>query len=129
MRAALSLSAMALTAALCLSPATAQTADALREALLAAPLGWTMNWPQALPPWSGVGNVIFRARGDSLVALIENETGNVSCERDVTVTGEEVRFDLCRETGLVLRYQPGDKEIPLRGRTERRWYIFHPRGA
>lgn len=129
MRAALSLSAMALTAALCLSPATAQTADALREALLAPPSGWTINWPQALSPWSGVGNVIFQARGDSLVAIIQNETANVSCERDVTVTAEEVRFDLCRETGLVLRYQAEDREIPLRGRTAQRWYILHPRAS
>ena len=131
MRAALSLSAMALTAtlSLSLSPATAQTADALREALLAAPLGWTMNWPQPHPPWSGVGNVIFVMRGDRLVALVENETARVSCERNVTVTAEEVRLDLCREPGLVLKYQPQDNEIPLRGRNQLRWFIFYPRGS
>jgi hypothetical protein len=127
MRAALSLSAIGLTGALCITPSAAQTADSLREALVAPRSGWTMIWPQALPPWSGVGNVIFEARGDRLVALIENHSANVSCERDVTVTAEEVRFDLCRETGLMLRYQPQDREIPLRGRTAQRWYIFYPR--
>ena len=129
MRAALPLSAMALTATLCLSPATAQTADALREALLAPPFGWTMSWPQPHPPWSGVGNVIFVIRGDRLAALVENETARVSCERDVTVTAEEVRLDLCREPGLVLKYQPQDKEIPLRGRNQLRWFILYPRGS
>jgi hypothetical protein len=127
MRAALSLSAIGLTAALCIPPAAAQTADSLREALLAARFGWTMNWPQPHPPWTGVGNVIFEMRGDRLVALVENETAHVSCERDVTLTAEELRFDLCRETGLVIKYQPQDTEIPLRGRNALRWFIFYPR--
>lgn len=127
MHTAMSLSAIGLASALCISPAAAQTADALREALVAPRSGWTMNWPQALSPWTGVGNVIFEARGDRLVALIENHTANVSCERDVTVMAEEVRFDLCRETGLVLRHSSQDREIPLRGRTAQRWYIFYPR--
>lgn len=127
MRSSLSLASLATALALTAAPAAAQTADAVRAALLAPPNGWTMTWPQAQSPWTGVGNVVFGARGDRLVARIDNHTGNVGCERDVTVTAEGARFDLCRETGLVLRHQPQDAEIPFRGRTAQRWYIFFPR--
>jgi len=61
------------------------------------------------------------------VAEIENHSAFVSCERDVTVTAEGARFDLCRQTDLVLRYSPQDTDIPLRGRTAQSWYIFFPR--
>jgi hypothetical protein len=86
-----------------------------------------MMWPVAQPPWAGVGTVVFEARGEGLVAKIENHTYPVTCEREVTVTAEGARFDLCRETGLELRHQPQDTEIPFRGRTAVRWYIYAPR--
>jgi hypothetical protein len=117
---------MGVVVALCATPASAQSPDAVRAALL-APVRWTMMWPQAHPPWAGVATVFFEARGERLVASIENHTGQVTCERDVAVAAEEARFDLCRESGLVLRYRPQDTEIPFRGRTALRWYVFTPR--
>lgn len=115
-----------LAAALAATPAAAQTPEAVRSALL-APVRWTAMWPVAHPPWAGSATVFFEARGERLVVQIENHTSQVSCEREVTVTAEEVRFDLCRESGLVLRHQPQDAEIPFRGRTYARWYVFSPR--
>lgn len=122
----LSLAAIGLVAAVTGTPATAQSPEAVRAALL-APVRWTMMWPMPIPPWAGSATVFFEARGERLVAQIENHTSRVSCEREVTVTAQGARFDLCRESGLVLRYQPQDTEIPFRGQTSARWYVFSPR--
>jgi hypothetical protein len=127
MPAARTLAATGIVLALTAAPVAAQSPEAVRDALLAPPNGWTMNWPQAHAPWTGVGTVRFERRGDGLVAMIENNTAFVSCEREVSVTANGASFDLCRETGLVLRYDPRDAEIPFRGRTAQRWYIYYPR--
>lgn len=122
-----SLAAISMVMALTSAPATAQTPDAVRAALLAPPGGWTMIWPIGHGPWAGIATVFFEARDDRLVARIQNQTFQISCERDVTVTAADARFDLCQETGLVLRYQPQDTEIPFRGRTGVRPFFFFPR--
>lgn len=125
----LTLAAFGAMTALAAGPAAAQTPDAVRAALLAPARGWRMLWPQATEPYGGAGTVVFEARGERLVAKIENLTSPATCEKEVTVTAEGARFDLCRETGLELRYQPQDREIPFRGRTSVRWYVFSPRGS
>ncbi len=123
----LSRAALAAAMALIANPAAAQSPDAVRAALLAPVRGWAMIWPRPQAPWAGGGTVLFEMRGDRLVALIENHTSPITCEREVTVTAEGARFDLCNETGLELRHQPQDGEIPFLGRTALRWYIFFSR--
>jgi hypothetical protein len=126
-RSFLSRAALAAAVALIANPAAAQSSDAVRAALLAPVRGWAMIWPRPQAPWVGSGTVFFEMRGDRLVALIENHTSPITCEREVTVTAEGARFDLCSVTGLELRHQPQDAEIPFRGRTAMNWYIFFSR--
>jgi hypothetical protein len=123
----LSRAVLAAAVALITNQAAAQSPDAVRAALLAPVRGWTMIWASAQAPGVGGATVFFEQRGDRLVAQIDNHMTSTNCEREVTVTAEGARFDLCRETGLDLRHQPQDAEIPFRGRTALRWYIFAPR--
>jgi hypothetical protein len=42
----------------------------------------------------------------------------MSCERNVTITEDAVKYDACRDTGITLYYDPNDKEYPFKGESQ-----------
>ena len=82
------------------------------KALLLRPNGWLAEWRGNS---SGVIDFIFEERGENVVVKIHNAAWNQSCERDVKITSDVIKFDGCNETGIQLYYDPNDKEYPFKG--------------
>lgn len=97
---------------------TAGGADKIK-AMLLRPTGWKADW--SLPYDKGVSEIIFEARGDKVVAKTRNLTYPTTCERDVTITSDTVKFDGCYDTDITLRFDPDDQAYPFKG-TSRKGY-------
>jgi hypothetical protein len=89
-------------------------ADKIKEMLL-RPGGWLVEWRCAS---SGVSDSIFEERGENIVVKIHTAHWNMSCERNVTITEDAVKYDACRDTGITLYYDPNDKEYPFKGESQ-----------
>ena len=82
------------------------------KALLLRPNGWLVEWRGN---GSGVIDSIFEARGEKIVVKIHNAAWNQTCERDVTITSDVVKYDGCNEKNISLVYDPNDHEYPFKG--------------
>ena len=82
------------------------------KALLLRPNGWLVEWRGNS---SGVIDSIFEARGEKIVVKINNAAWNQTCERDVTITSDVVKYDGCNEKNISLVYDPNDHEYPFKG--------------
>ena len=85
--------------------------DKIKEMLL-RPGGWLVEWRGNS---SGVIESIFEARGEKIVVKINNAAWNQTCERDVTITSDVVKYDGCNEKNISLVYDPNDHEYPFKG--------------
>jgi hypothetical protein len=108
------------SAALCGVPsAQAQTSvggpDRIK-ALLLRPIGWVVEW-NAGQYGSGEAGLIYEARGDKVVVVIENFDNPIlwSCERDVTFTADGFTHDGCRDNDVTFRFDPDDPDYPFKG--------------
>ena len=79
--------------------------DKIKEMLL-RPGGWLVEWRGNS---SGVIDSIFEARGEKIVVKINNAAWNQTCERDVTITSDVVKYDGCNEKNISLVYDPNDQ--------------------
>jgi hypothetical protein len=96
------------------SQAAATTARNEIKAVLLQPAGWIANWARAGDV--GQSDIVFEARGDSVVAKIRNLTyvGH-NCEKNVTITSDNVKFDACLDYAITLRFDAKDKKYPFKG--------------
>jgi dienelactone hydrolase len=108
---------------------TIGTDDLLK--LLTNAAGWRYEQRQGLPlPGRSKdtstnldATIVFRADGERMVAKIANDkdqpnlTAGETCEKPVTITGDTLVFDNCFRPGVRLRFDPTDKEFPLKGGT------------
>jgi len=91
--------------------AVTDEASKIKAALL-RPDGWIVEWRGNS---SGVIDSIFEARGEKIVVKINNAAWNQTCERDVTITSDVVKYDGCNEKNISLVYDPNDHEYPFKG--------------
>ncbi len=89
------------------------------KALLLRPGGWIVEWRGNS---SGVIDSIFEARGEKIVVKINNAAWNQTCERDVTITSDVVKYDGCNEKNISLVYDPNDHEYPFKGESQCCYY-------
>ena len=93
---------------------TASGADKI-TAMLLRPAGWKANWIRGDD--KGVSEIIFEAREDKVVAKIRNLTVPTTCEHDVTIMSDVVKFDGCYDYDIALRFDTGDKKYPFKGKS------------
>ena len=86
------------------------------KAMLLRPDGWLVEWRGT--SYEGVGHSIFEDRGENIVVKISNPSFNTSCERNVTITSDVIKFDGCSDTNIVLQFDPKDQEYPFKGESE-----------
>jgi hypothetical protein len=82
------------------------------KAMLLRPNGWLVEWRGAS---EGVSDYIFEDRGKNIVVKINTAAWNMSCERNVTITSEAVKFDACYDKNISLHYDPNDNKYPFKG--------------
>jgi hypothetical protein len=87
------------------------------KALLLRPAGWKADWSLPGGYDKGEGEWIFEARGDKVVVKIQTFTRPTTCERDVTLTSDGVKFDGCRDLDITLRFDPNDLDYPFKGKS------------
>ena len=85
--------------------------DKIKEMLL-RPGGWLVEWRGNS---SGVFDSIFEARGEKIVVKINNAAWGQTCERDVTITSDAIKYDGCNEKNISLVHDPNDQEYPFKG--------------
>ena len=115
-------SAVCIASLLAVAPVLAQVQAAASKAedikaMLLGTTTWHADWMK--PGDVGVSEIVFEARGDKVVAKIERITPpTVSCEHNVTITTEVVKFDGCLRQNVTLRFDPNDREYPFKGNSE-----------
>ena len=92
------------------------------KAMLLRTEGWLVDWRGHT--YSGESDSIFEDRGGKIVVKIHTASMNTSCERDVTITPDGIKFDACYDTGIILHYDPDDKEYPFKGESQNVNYKF-----
>ena len=100
-----------------------EAADQIK-AMLIRPEGWLVKWRGAS---EGESDYVFEARGENVVVKINTVAWNMSCERDVAITSEHVKFDACYDKNITLRFDPKDKEYPFKGESEKVDYKLKPK--
>ena len=95
--------------------ATTDETDKIKAALL-RPEGWIVEWRGT--SYEGVGHSIFEDRGGNVVVKMNNPTFNTSCERNVTISSDNIKFDGCSDTNITLRFDPKDQEYPFKGESK-----------
>jgi hypothetical protein len=86
------------------------------KALLLRPTGWKAEW--SLPGWQNkaASELTFEARGEKVVVRIQTPPA-ASCERDVTITSDVVKYDGCQDPEITLRFDPSDQDYPFKGKS------------
>lgn len=107
------------------------------RALLTRPNGWVYEERPGsanvdTAPSAGVnGEIVFSVRGDALVATVATEaaliTANKTCESLAKVSDDVLAYDSCFRTGIRLRYDPTDKDYPLKGGSSRYDFRLTPK--
>jgi hypothetical protein len=92
------------------------------KAVLLRPAGWNVD--QIGPSGSGQTEFIYEARGEKVVVKIQNlsrSDGAIlkSCERDVTITSDDIKHDGCRDFGITLLFDIKDQDYPFKGKSQR----------
>jgi hypothetical protein len=93
-------------------PVDSISSDKIKDMLL-RPNGWSAEWKGNT--YSGESEFIFEERGENVVVKILTPSFNLSCERDVKITSDVIKFDGCNDTGIQLQYDPNDKKYPFKG--------------
>lgn len=107
-----------LAAALAFPGAYAQNAavpdaDKLTATLLQPP-GWNADWSRESQ--AGTTEMIFEARDNKVVVRLHNLTLGGSCEHEVTITSDTVKFDGCYQSDITLHFDPSDQRYPFKGK-------------
>ena len=106
-------------AALGVLPAHAQD---LKAMLLKPAKGWVLEWSNPDTGNRGVTEAVFADRGEKVVATLnitdEGASKAVvrSCERNVNIAADTISLDLCRDSSLVLIFDPSDTAYPLKSK-------------
>ena len=87
------------------------------KAMLLRPTGWSDDWSGH--ELSGKSELMFEARGEKIVVSIQTPLFSVSCERDVTITSDAVKYDGCTDPEQTLLFDPNDQDYPFKGRSPR----------
>jgi hypothetical protein len=101
------------------------SADAqdLKAMLLKPTNGWVIEWFNPLSLNKGVNEAVFEDRGGKVVAKLNivdegaAPTALRICESDVMLTADTVGFDGCRDSKIVLTFDPGDNVYPLKAKS------------
>jgi hypothetical protein len=83
------------------------------KAMLLPPAGWKANWIRGHD--KGASEIIFEVRGDKVMAKIRNLTKPTTCEHDVMITSDIVKFDACYDFDITFRFDPHDQHYPFKG--------------
>ena len=76
--------------------------------------GWIAVWSGKRD--SGQSDFLFKAREEKVVVKIQVITkDNLSCERDVIITSDVVKFDDCQDRGITLQFDADDGVFPFKG--------------
>ena len=108
-------------AALGVLPAHAQD---LKAMLLKPANGWVLEWSNPDTGNRGVTEAVFADRGEKVVATLnitdEGASKAVvrSCERNVNIAADTISLDLCRDSSLVLIFDPSDTAYPLKSKNK-----------
>ena len=100
-------------------PAHAQD---LKAMLLKPANGWVLEWSNPDTGNRGVTEAVFADRGEKVVATLnitdEGASKAVvrSCERNVNIAADTISLDLCRDSSLVLIFDPSDTAYPLKSK-------------
>jgi len=86
------------------------------KAMLLRPGGWIGEWRGT--NFEGVFHLIFEDRGENVVVKINNPSFNMDCERNVTITSDDIKLDGCYDTNITLRFDPNDQEYPIKGESK-----------
>ena len=115
---ALAIAGIVLTATFSLSA----NAQDLKTILLKPANGWVIEWTNPDTRNSGATEAIFVDSGKDIVAKLNviatgtNTSGLMSCERNVTIAADTVRFSGCRTPNIVLSFDPNDATYPLKSK-------------
>ena len=100
-------------------PAHAQD---LKAMLLKPAKGWVLEWSNPDTGNRGLTEALFADRGEKVVATLnitdEGASKAVvrSCERNVNIAADTISLDLCRDSSLVLIFDPSDTAYPLKSK-------------
>ena len=86
------------------------------KAMLLRPDGWLAEWRGT--SYEGIIHLIFEDHGENVVVKIKNPTFNTGCERNVTITSDDIKLDGCHDTNITLRFDPKDQEYPFKGESK-----------
>lgn len=97
-------------------------AQDLKAVLLKPANGWVLEWSNPDSGNRGVTEAVFAERGEKVVATLNITDEGLfkaavrSCERNVVITADTISFDGCRDTGIVLIFDPSDMTYPLKSK-------------
>ena len=97
-------------------------AQDLKAMLLKPANGWVVEWSNPDTGNRGVTEAVFADRGEKVVAILNITDEGASnaavrrCEREVTITSDTISLNLCRDSGLVLVFDPSDSAYPLKNK-------------
>ena len=97
-------------------------AQDLKAMLLKPANGWVLEWSNPDTGNRGVTEAVFADRGEKVVATLnitdEGASKAVvrSCERNVNIAADTISLDLCRDSSLVLIFDPSDTAYPLKSK-------------
>ncbi len=92
------------------------------KTVLLRPAGWKVDHIGARA--SGQAEFIYEARGEKVVVKIQDLSRSDgsslrSCERDVTITSDDIKHDGCRDSDITLLFDPKDQDYPFKGKSPR----------
>jgi hypothetical protein len=97
-------------------------AEDLKAMLLRPASGWVIEWSNPDTGNRGVTEAVFADRGDNVVATLNmtdegrHAAAVRNCERNVVITADTISLDGCRDTGIVLIFDPRDMTYPLKSK-------------
>ncbi len=97
-------------------------AQDLKAMLLKPANGWVLEWSNPDTGNRGVTEAVFADRGEKVVATLDitdegaHKAALRSCERNVNITADTISLDGCRDSGLVLIFDPSDMVYPLKSK-------------
>ena len=85
------------------------------KAVLLRPAGWKADFGH------GQSEHIYEARGEKVVVKIKGLSRTdgkslLNCERDVTITSNGIKHDGCRDSDIILVFDPKDQDYPFKGK-------------
>ena len=75
---------------------------------------------------SGRSHLSFREEGEKIVVDINN-FGRGTCKSEAKITDSSFTFDGCRDTGIIMSFDPSNIEIPFKAQSPRCSYEFKAR--